>query len=127
MRRSVLLPLTLLCAAWSTGVAATQTAAEILVQTSLTAGLAHHDAKAVWGQMRVGDPLDLVRERDNAHDRNAVLVAWRGHPLGYVPRTENEAVARQIDRGSRLSARVASIGMYRNHRRKLGVEIFVRM
>jgi hypothetical protein len=127
MSRSLLLSLTLLCAAWDTHVPAAETAAEILVQTSLTAGLAHHDAKAVWDEIRAGDTLDLVRERDNPHDPNAVRVAWRGHTLGYVPRTENEAVARQIDRGSRLSARVASIGMYRNHRRKLGVEIFVRM
>jgi hypothetical protein len=127
MSRSLLLPLALVCTAWSTHVAAGETAAEILVQTSLTAGLAHHDAKTVWDGMKVGDPLDLVRERDNAHDPNAVRVAWRGHTLGYVPRTENESVARQIDRGSRLSARIASIGMYRNHRRKLGVEIFVRM
>jgi len=127
MSRSVLLPLVLLCAAWSAYVPAAETSAEILVQTSLTAGLAHHDAKAVWDGIRVGDTLDLVRERDNPHDTNAVRVAWRGHTLGYVPRSENEAVARQIDRGSRLSARVASIGMYRNHRRKLGVEIYVSM
>jgi hypothetical protein len=127
MSRSVLLVLVVVHAAWGTHAAAADTAAEILVQTSLTAGLAHHDARAVWGEMRVGDVLDLVRERDNPHDPNAVRVAWRGHTLGYVPRTENEAVARQIDRGSRLSARIASIEMYRNHRRKLGVEIFVRM
>ena len=127
MSKTSLLPLAFLLAAWSATAQAADVAAEILVQTSLTAGLAHHDATSVWSELRTGDALDLVRERDNPHDPNAVRVAWRGHILGYVPRTENEAIARQIDRGSRLSARVANIGMYRNHRRKLGVEIFVRM
>ena len=30
---------------------------EILVQSSLTAGLSHHEAKAVWDQLKIGDPL----------------------------------------------------------------------
>lgn len=100
---------------------------EIVVQSSLAAGLAHHEAKAVWDQLKIGDPLVLVRERDNAHDPNAVRVDWKGYTLGYLPRSENEAVARQLDRGNRLEARITSIGQHLNHRRKLGVEIFLRI
>jgi len=98
---------------------------EILVQTSLTAGLAHHDAKAVWEQIKPGDALVLTREADNAHDANAVRVEWKGHVLGYLPRTDNAAVARQLDRGNRLQARVARLGQYRNHRRRLEVEVYL--
>ena len=98
---------------------------EILVQVSLTAGLRHHEAKAVWERMQVGDPLTLVREPGNAFDANAVRVEWQGHKLGYVPRTENQAVARQMDRGSRLQARITKLAYYRNHRRKLEFEVFV--
>lgn len=116
-----------LCAAWAATASSAETTTEIVVQSSLTAGLAHHDAKSVWAALRVGDTLELVRERDNAHDPNAVRVAWRNRTLGYVPRAENEAVARQLDRGGRLLARIASMGQYRNHRRKLSVEIFVRL
>ena len=98
---------------------------EILVQTSLTAGLAHHDAKAVWEQIKPGDALVLTREADNAHDANAVRVEWKGHVLGYLPRADNAAVARQLDRGNRLQARVARLGQYRNHRRRLEVEVYL--
>ena len=98
---------------------------EILVQTSLTAGLAHHDAKAVWEQIKPGDALVLTREADNAHDAHAVRVEWKGHVLGYLPRTDNAAVARQLDRGNRLQARVARLGQYRNHRRRLEVEVYL--
>jgi len=100
---------------------------EILVQSSLTAGLSHHEAKAIWGQMKVGDPLALVRESENPNDVNAVRVDWNGHKLGYIPRADNEAVARQLDRGNKLEARISRLGQYRNHRRKLEVEVYLRM
>lgn len=98
--------------------------AEILVQVSLTAGLRYHEAKAIWAEMKIGDPLTLVREADNLYDINAVRVEWHGHKLGYIPRSENAGVARQLDRGNRLSARITRISVARNHRRKLEFEVF---
>jgi len=120
MRHLLALLIVLAC---SSGAAA-QTS-EILVQTSLTAGLAHHEAKAVWEQIKAGDALVLTREAENAHDANAVRVEWNGHVLGYLPRNDNVAVARQLDRGNRLQARVARLGQYRNHRRRLEVEVYL--
>jgi len=95
------------------------------VQVSLTAGLRYHEAKAVWDQMQIGDVLTLVREPDNPYDARAVRVEWNGHKLGYIPRIENEAVARQMDRGNALQARVTRLTYYRNHRRKLELEVFL--
>ena len=100
------------------------TRARILVQSSLAAGLRHHDAKAVWVHMRVGDTLALVREPDNPNDANAVRLEWQGRMLGYLPREDNADVARQLDRGAGLQARIAELARYRNHRLKLGVEIY---
>ncbi len=96
----------------------------ILLQSTLTAGLRHHDAKAVWDELRVGDSLVLVREADNPHDSNAVRVDWKDRTLGYLPKSENTFVARQLDRGAALAARIVALGNYRNHRRKLEIEIF---
>ena len=106
-------------------VAAEESAAEILVQVSMTAGLRYHEAKAVWEEMQVGDSLTLVREPENPYDTRAVRVEWQGHKLGYIPRTENEAVARQMDRGNPLQARLTKLVYYRNHRRKLELEVFL--
>jgi hypothetical protein len=39
-----------------------------------------------------------------------VRVAWRGHKLGYVPRAENAPVARLLDAGQPLQARILAVG-----------------
>jgi hypothetical protein len=122
--RAVAMCLTALLWCTATAVRAAESA-EILVQVSLAAGLRYHEAKVVWDQMQPGDPLTLVREPGNPFDARAVRVEWNGHMLGYIPRTDNQAVARQIDRGNPLQARIARLTYYRNHRRKLEFEVFL--
>lgn len=82
---------------------------KILVQSSALAGSQYYAASEVWPQIRTGDRLTLTREPDNRHDRNAIRVDWNGRQLGYVPRTENRAVAEALDHGERLEARVSKL------------------
>lgn len=98
---------------------------EFVVQRSLAAGLRHHAAKSVWDAMAVGDSLQLIREPTNGEDINAIRIEWQGVVLGYLPRGENAAVARQLDRGAPLRARVAELAKYRNHRLKLALDIYL--
>jgi hypothetical protein len=122
VRRCVLILALALCAP---RLPAQHVTTEILVHSGVTAGLAHHEAKVVWDELRVGDSVALVREPDNRHDANAVRIEWHGRLLGYLPRTDNQPVARQIDRGSRLQGRIARLGRYRNHRMRLEVDILL--
>lgn len=101
--------------------------ARVMVQTTLTAGLAHHEAKAVWDELQEGAAIELVREADNPHDPHAVRVDWSGHVLGYLPQADNLDIARQLDRGQSLKARILKRAKYRNHRRKLEIEIYAEM
>lgn len=104
-----------------------QSDARILVQSSPLAGFQFHEGKALWSQMKVGDALTLVREPANPHDARAVRVEWQGHKLGYVPRAENEAVARQLDRGNKLEARIVRLTKHRDPWRRIEFEVFVRL
>jgi hypothetical protein len=97
----------------------------IVVQSSPLAGFRHYEAPNLWGEVRTGDELTLVREPDNPHDRNAVRVEWRSFKLGYVPRAQNEAVARLLDRGTRLVARVSKLRHTRAPNRRIEFEIFM--
>lgn len=86
----------------------------LLVRSSPIAGFQFHAGERVWRDLRVGEPLALVREPANPHDTNAVRVDWRGLALGYVPRRDNRQVARQLDLGMALQARVSRLRESRN-------------
>jgi len=119
-RRAVLIALLLAATA-----AAGQDSARILVQTSPLAGFQYYEGKALWAQMKVGDALSLVREPDNPHDPLAVRVEWKGNKLGYVPRRENQAVARQIDHGNPLEARIVRLVKHRDPWKRIEFEVFL--
>jgi autotransporter translocation and assembly factor TamB len=99
----------------------------MLVQSSLLAGFRYYQGGQLWDEIKVGDPLTLAREPDNPHDSNAVRVEWRGHKLGYVPRRENQAVARHMDSGGKVEARVSKLTQHRNPRQRIEFEVFVRL
>ena len=99
----------------------------ILVQNSPLAGFQFHEGKQLWKELQIGDALTLVREPDNPHDPRAVRVDWNGHVLGYVPRAENEAVARQLDRGNRLEARIVRMNKSRDPWKRIEFEVFLKL
>jgi hypothetical protein len=109
--------------AWLPGTAWAQ--ASIIVQQSPLAGFQYYDGKARWDEMKPGDVLTLVREPDNPHDANAVRVEWNGSRLGYIPRRENADVARQMDRGALVKARIVRLTEARNPWQRVLFEVYV--
>ncbi|MBS1228552.1 MAG: hypothetical protein H6R17_1829 [Proteobacteria bacterium] len=100
---------------------------KIVVQRSPLAGSQYYAVSRVWNEIRPGDRLTLTREPDNRHDRNAVRVDWNGQPLGYVPRAENRALARALDAGEALEARVAKLRDDANPWRRVEFEVYLRL
>jgi len=69
------------------------------------AGAARHHAPALAGEAAApGRPLELRRDRGNAHDPNAIAVLAGGEQVGWVPRELAAEIAPQLDRGSPWSA-----------------------
>ena len=99
--------------------------ASIIVQQSPLAGFQFYDGKTLWDEMKPGDALSLVRESDNPHDANAVRVEWKGNRLGYIPRRENANVARQMDRGAPVKARIVKLTQARNPWQRVLFEVYV--
>ena len=95
----------------------------LVVQSSPLAGYRYHAAAQVWEELRVGDRLELARERDNPHDANAVSVSWRGRKLGYVPRHENAALAWGLDRGAQFGARISRLAPGASPSRRVEFEV----
>ena len=97
----------------------------IIVQSSPLAGFRHHEAAYAWHLLRIGDDLELVRERDNPFDANAIRVEWRGRKLGYVPRRANGAIAWGLDRGETLRARISALNAGKPASKRIEFEVFV--
>ena len=98
---------------------------QILVQSSPLAGSQFYAVNKVWNEIRPGDRLTLTRELNNRHDRNAVRVDWHGQQLGYVPRAENRAVARALDDGEPLEARVSRLRDVPDPWQRVELEIYL--
>lgn len=76
------------------------------------AGYAHVFNAAHEESFTIGQALALVREPANQADTLAVRVDFDGRKIGYVPRPENARIARLLDEGGSL---VAKIGDFRAH------------
>ena len=99
----------------------------MLIQSSPLAGSQYYAVNEHWRTMKVGDWLTLIREPDNRHDPNAIRVEWRGHKLGYVPRSENPALATAIDQGDRLLARISRLRDEADPWRRFEFEVFAEL
>jgi len=98
-------------------------APRLIIQRAPLAGFTHHAGSQVWSQLHEGDPLRLIRETGNPHDPLAVRVDWQEWSLGYLPRTDNGAVARALDQGTPLLARISRLREHPDPRRRIEVEI----
>ena len=118
----------LVCLLSAAALAAAQAmSARIVIQDSPLAGFKYYDGKQLWDQIKVGDALRLVREAANPHDANAIRVEWNERMLGYVPRRENAHLARQMDRGAAIEARITELQSRRSGRHSISYEIFVQL
>lgn len=99
----------------------------LLVQSSPLAGSQYHALADHLADMQVGDRLELVREPDNPHDRQAIRVDWRGRKLGYVPRRENRILAAALDNGEPLLARIVELRAHPDPWQRLRFEVWLEL
>lgn len=84
-------------------------ARETMLMECQIAGLCHHQVKVVEPKLMPGDMLPLRREPDNPNDPLAIMILTEaGEHLGYVPRAKNETLARLMDAGKLLFAKLES-------------------
>jgi hypothetical protein len=99
--------------------------AYMMVRNSPLAGFRYNDGRLIWNDLRTGDSLVLVREPDNPFDADAIRLEWNGRRIGYVPRRGNGALARELDAGKTIEARIIELSRRRNGRHLIGYDILV--
>jgi hypothetical protein len=99
---------------------------EILLVECHLSGVSCKDVTAVEPTLAPGAVLTLQREPDNAHDALAIRVYDpAGQALGYIPRIANAALARLMDAGKHLFARLES-KQWHGDWLKVEVAVFMR-
>lgn len=102
---------------------ASHTRKRAFLQHSLLAGFQYYEASQLWHRLRPGALLELRRNPDNPVDPKAVEVYWRGHKLGHLPRTDNAIIARMLDRGMKLRARIQALRASENPWERVQVRV----
>ena len=98
----------------------------ILIQSSPLAGSQYYKLDALSQRIKTGDRLELVREPENRHDRNAIRVLWQGEPLGYLPKKENRSVAKAMDDGEPVYGTVEKITTDSDPWKRLRISVFIQ-
>lgn len=74
------------------------------------AGTGFYDAPRTEGKLKSGQELVLIRQPDNPHDKLAIEVFTPdGKKLGYVPRKDNTVIARLLDAGKIITAKITHL------------------
>ncbi|MGB0722037.1 MAG: HIRAN domain-containing protein [Gammaproteobacteria bacterium] len=95
----------------------------VVMQQVGLAGYRHHEAPDLDGFLCAGQSLELIAEPDNPHDPHAVMVAWRGRKLGYLPRGANLFPSVMLGRGRALFARVVRVQPQAARNERVSVEV----
>ncbi len=91
------------------------------------AGFTYWEGCMAIDSLKIGTSLQLVREADNRFDPHAVAIYFDGYKLGFVPRGENELIAKLLDLGysNIFDLRVQRLSLEAHPEKQVGVVIFI--
>ena len=92
------------------------------------AGFTHYDGCVVFNELKIGTPLQLVREDENDYDLDAVSIFYGNTHIGYVPSSKNEQLASMLDLGHSdlFEVYVQSIDSTAHPEEQVHIGIFVK-
>ena len=115
---------------------------KVLFKECAVAGVSFHLKydDEIWDELEAGQEVALVRERKNKYDKNAVAIALKDDYdgdsdnfdfdfiLGYVPKSENEEIAKMLDMGWEdvFYTTLSTVKTHGNINDRLRISIFIR-
>ena len=81
-----------------------------------------------WGKLKAGDTLELVPERDNPYDAEAIAVKFHGTMLGYIPADSVGPLSTLFfyGHGAAFECRVLQVAPERSPWHQVRAAVFVR-
>jgi len=91
-------------------------------------GFAYYEGCLVFNDLKIGTQLKLVREAENRHDPDAIAVHYGDSKLGFIPRGENDIIAKLLDQGyaDAFDVRCNRVMADASPNHQVGVTIFLK-
>ena len=92
------------------------------------AAFTYYQGCEVFDKLKVGKEVQLVREDENPHDHNAVAIFFGKTHIGYIPRRENDAIAKFLDLGygDIFEARIQSVDPTAHPEEQVSIVIYLK-
>lgn len=97
---------------------------EIRLSSPYLAGFQYYQGPEIEPQLGESNLLTLKREPTNPHDCYAIEVFQNSAKLGYLPRAENKVIARLMDQGVEVKARILNVDPEVYAYRKVKMKVF---
>lgn len=96
-----------------------------LISTSI-AGVGYYEGINDLEGLESDSPLQLQRDPMNQHDSLAIKVSSAsGQQIGHIPRIDNAILARLMDAGKQLSAKLEAVKQ-RDHWTQVGIRVYMQ-
>ncbi len=97
---------------------------EIRLSSPYVAGFQYYQGPDIEPQLQENNLLMLKREPTNPYDCYAVEVYQNDAKLGYLPRAENKVIARLMDQGVAVKAKIEKIKPEEQPYRRIKAKVF---
>ncbi len=97
---------------------------EIKLSSPYIAGFQYYQGTEIENKLQQNKLLTLKREPTNEYDKYAVEVYCHHTKLGYLPREENRVIARMMDQGIEVKARITKYNPDKSPYRRVKVVVF---
>lgn len=97
---------------------------EIRLSSPYIAGFQYYKSLELDQMLKENDSLILKREPLNNYDCYAIEVFSGSNKLGYLPREENKVIARMMDQGMTVKAKIIKIKPEEHPYRRVKAEVF---
>lgn len=100
---------------------------DVYLDSPYIAGFQYYKGLQLEPYLKEEDALTLKRDAKNKYDCYAVEVYRNEQKLGYLPRTDNKIIARMLDQGIRLNAKIRSIEPDTHPYRRVKIRVYSQM
>ncbi len=100
---------------------------DIIVLETKVAGTMFYEPEEFEPLLKTDSILKMQREPENPYDKFAIALLFEESKIGYIPRSQNEVIARLMDAGKEFTAKVRGKKWYENSNElKVNIEISMK-